>query len=267
MPFVRSRGRDLYHECQGDGPPILFLHGAGSNAATWWQQLPVFAKGHRCVTMDIRCFGRSIAPTSEFTMSLFVSDALAVLDEYGIDRGVIIGQSLGAMIGLRMALQHPERVAAFVACDSTLAIDHPILLEHSERRNVAQAGARIEERSLGAWFTREQPALTALYAQINHFNPSAYRIAHAEWRATLTSLMQPGQLTPLSVLSTLRCPTLFLVGAEDPLVPVEVTHELAELVPASEVVVIDRAGHSAYFEQAAQFNRHVVEFIGRRARY
>jgi pimeloyl-ACP methyl ester carboxylesterase len=267
MPFVCSRGRDLYHECQGDGPPILFLHGAGSNAATWWQQLPVFAKGHRCVTMDIRCFGRSIAPTTEFTMSLFVSDALAVLDEYGIDRGVIIGQSLGAMIGLRMALQHPERVAAFVACDSTLAIDHPILLEHSKRRNVAQAGARIEERSLGAWFTREQPALTALYAQINHFNPSAYRIEHSEWRATLTSLMQPGQLMPLSVLSTLRCPTLFLVGAEDPLVPVEVTQELAELVPAREGVVIDGAGHSAYLEQAAQFNRHVVEFIGRRARY
>jgi 3-oxoadipate enol-lactonase len=267
MPFTRSRGRDLYHECQGDGPAVLFLHGAGSNAATWWQQLPVFAKGHRCVTMDIRCFGRSTAPTSEFTMPLFVGDVLAVLDEYGIERCAIVGQSLGGMIGLRVALQHPERVGAFVACDTTLAIDHPVLLERLERRNVAQAGASVEQRSLGAWFMREQPALATLYAQINHFNPSAHRISPVEWRAGLTSLMQPGQLVPLAALSTLRCPTLFVVGAEDPLVPAEVMHELAELVPASEVVVIEQAGHSAYFEQAAQFNRHVVEFIGRRASY
>lgn len=267
MPFVRCQGRELYHEAQGAGPAVLFLHGAGSNAATWWQQLPVFATQHRCVTMDIRCFGRSTAPVSEFTMPLFVGDVLSVLDELRIERCVIVGQSLGGMIGLRMALQHPERVTAFVACDSTLGIDHPVLLDRLERRNAVQAGASVEQRSLGAWFTREQPALTALYAQINHFNPSAHRIPAAEWRAALKAFLQPEQLVPLVALSTLPCPTLFVVGAEDPLVPAEVMHELAGRVPDGEVVVIDQAGHSAYFERATQFNQHVLGFIGRRARY
>lgn len=264
MPFVRSHGRDLYYECQGSGPAVLFLHGAGSNAATWWQQLPSFSERHQCLTVDIRCFGRSVASTSEFTMALFVADALAVLEAQGIARCVIVGQSLGGMIGLRLALQHPDRVAAFIACDSTLAIDHAVLLDRLERRSVAQAGASIEQRSLGAWFTREQPALTALYAQINHFNPSAHRIPAAEWRDALTSLMQSGQLVPLEALSKVRCPTLFVVGAEDPLIPVEVMHEVSALVPSSEVVVIADAGHSAYFEQAAQFNRLVLDFIDRR---
>jgi 3-oxoadipate enol-lactonase len=265
MHFVESHGRDIYHESQGSGPAILLLHGAGSNAATWWQQLPVFAAHHRCVTMDIRCFGRSVAPTSEFAMPLFVDDALAVLDELGIDRAAIVGQSLGGMIGLQLALQHPDRVAAFVACDSTLAINHPVLLERLERRNIAQAGASIEQRSLGAWFLREQPALVALYAQINHFNPSAHRIPAAEWRAALSGLIEPGKLTPLARLADVRCPTLFVVGSEDPLVPVSVMHDVSTLVPGSEVVVIDQAGHSAYFEKAAQVNGHVLHFIGRRA--
>jgi pimeloyl-ACP methyl ester carboxylesterase len=265
MPFVRSGNRDIYYECQGSGPAMLFLHGAGSNAATWWQQLPVFSKDHRCVTMDIRCFGRSVAPTSEFALPLFVDDVLAVLDALGIERATVVGQSLGGMIGLRLALDHPNRVAAFVATDTTLGIDHPVLLDRLERRNVTQAGASIEQRALGAWFLREQPALAALYAQINHFNPSAHRIPAEEWRAALASLLQAEKLTPLAGVSTLRCPTLFVVGSEDPLVPVSVMHEMATLVPASEVVVIDQAGHSAYFEKAAQFNQHVADFIGRRA--
>lgn len=264
MPFIQSQGRELYCESQGSGTAVLFLHGAGSNAATWWQQLPLFAQHHQCLTVDIRCFGRSVAPTSEFTMDLFVADALAVLDAHGIHRCVIVGQSLGGMIGLRLALQHADRVAGFIACDSTLAIDHPVLLDRLERRGVAQAGASIEQRSLGAWFIREQPALTALYAQINHFNPSAHSVPATEWRAALGALMQPGQLVPLDALSTVRCPTLFVVGAEDPLIPVDVMHEVSALVPSSEVAVIADAGHSAYFEQAAQVNRLVMDFIDRR---
>ena len=70
MPFVTSAGRRIYYERHGAGPAILFLHGAGSNAATWWQQLPVFSSRYSCLTMDIRCFGRSAAPTSEFTLDL-----------------------------------------------------------------------------------------------------------------------------------------------------------------------------------------------------
>ena len=62
MPFVRSHHRDIYYERHGAGPAILFLHGAGSNAATWWQQLPAFTPEYTCLTMDIRCFGRSAAP-------------------------------------------------------------------------------------------------------------------------------------------------------------------------------------------------------------
>jgi 3-oxoadipate enol-lactonase len=266
MAFLSSRGREIYYESRGCGPAVLFLHGAGSNAATWWQQLPPFSAHYQCVTMDMRCFGRSAAPASEFSMQLFMADALAVLNALDIDRAVVIGQSLGGMIGLRLALEHRERVAAFVASDSTLAIDHPALLEALERRDAVQAGASVEQRALGPWFLREQPAMAALYAQINHFNPSTHRIPPAEWRAALASLLQPGELTPLARLAEVRCPTLFVVGAEDPLVPVAAMREVAALVPDGEVFVIDDAGHSAYFEQAAAFNRHVLGFIGRALR-
>ena len=62
----------------------------------------------------------------------------------------------------------------------------------------------------------------------------------------------------------LSCPTLLLVGSEDPIVPASVMHEVSALVSESEVVVIEQAGHSAYFEKPSEFNRHVLDFIDRR---
>ena len=154
MPFVRSPApghRALYAERHGEaGLPVLFLHGAGSNAATWWQQLPAFAAKHVCITVDLRCFGRSAAPMDEFRHEHFVADVLAVLDHFALPKVVVVGQSLGGMVGLRLALQHPGRVAAFVACDSPLGVDQPAILEALERRARTAASKTHAQRALGA---------------------------------------------------------------------------------------------------------------------
>lgn len=267
MPFAESGGRRIYYECQGEGPAVLFLHGAGSNAATWWQQLPAFAARHTCVTMDIRCFGRSVAPLDEFGLDHFVADALAVLDAAGVQRAAIVGQSLGGFIGLKTALEHPDRVAAFAACDSSLAIDHPVLLDTIARRRVTQKAASVEQRSLGRWFLENRPEQAQLYAQINHFNPSAHSIPDAQWGAALAGALGPGQLIPMEALRRVACPTLLLVGSEDPIVPVAVMREVQELVRGSELHVVDQAGHSAYFEKADEVNRVLLAFLERRAQF
>jgi 3-oxoadipate enol-lactonase len=266
MPFVSSHGRDIYYERHGQGPALFFLHGAGSNGATWWQQLPVFKQRYTCMLMDIRCFGRSVAPTSEFQLPLFIDDVLAVLDREQIEKAALIGQSLGGMIGLKTALQHPARVSAFVACDTSMAIDHPRQLTILQERLAKVAGMAIEQRSLGQWFLKNRPAQAALYAQINHFNPSAHRIPAQEWQAALTGLNQGAALTPMAQLRELTCPTLLLVGREDPIVPVDIMQEVQALVAGSELTVIEDAAHSAYFEQPEVFNERVMDFLGRRLR-
>jgi 3-oxoadipate enol-lactonase len=267
MPFIETRGRHIYYERQGEGPAVLFLHGAGSNGATWWQQLPAFCARHTCITMDIRCFGRSVAPVQEFALNNFVADAIAVLDREEVKRASLVGQSLGGFVGLKLSLDHPDRVAAFVACDSSLGINHPVLLDIFAKRQITQRAVNVEQRSLGRWFLENHPEKAQLYAQINHFNPSAHSIPSAEWGEALAALLQPDKLLPVHALSRLACPTLLLVGSEDPIVPVAVMRELAELVEGSELAVIDDAGHSAYFEKPQEVNRHLLDFIARRARY
>lgn len=266
MPFVTSHGRAIYYERHGEGPAIVFCHGAGSNAATWWQQLPVFTQaGYSCVTLDIRCFGRSAAPLAEFTLENFVDDVIAIADQEQIERFALAGQSLGGMVGLKLALTHPGRMAAFVACDSSLAIDHAELIAIIGQRQISHRAVTIEQRSLGAWFLKNHPDKAALYAQINHFNPSAHSIPAAEWGGAITGLLQPQHLIPMAALQGLACPTLLLVGSEDPIVPVHVMQQVQQLVAGSELVVVPDAGHSAYFEKPAEFNAAVLDFLGRRA--
>lgn len=268
MPFVQSQGRDIYYERHGErGPAVLFCHGAGSNAATWWQQLPAFAQWHTCLTLDIRCFGRSVAPLQEFSLENFAVDVIAILDREKIDRVTLVGQSLGGMIGLKLALTYPERLAAFIACDTPLALDHPVLLDAIGKRQITHRAVTIEQRSLGKWFLDTHPDKAMLYAQINHFNPSAYAHGAAEWGAALGALMQPGRLFPMDALADVCCPTLLLVGDEDPIVPVSVMREVAEAVNGSELAVVVQAGHSAYFEKPDEVNRLMLDFIARRARY
>lgn len=265
MAFIDVGGCRLWAEAQGEGPAVLFLHGAGSNAATWWQQLPSFAAHHRCITMDLRCFGRSAAPMDEFRHELFVPDVLAVLDHFGVARTVVLGQSLGGMVGLRLALQHSQRVVAFVACDSPLGVDHPAIAQALERRVRNTSALKLEQRALGAWFLQRDPERAALYAQINAFNPGTHSVSPAEWRAAMDRLMDPANLLPMAALRGLNVPVLWLVGREDPLVPVAAMQDCAALAPGSELAVVDDCGHSTYFEKPAVFNHLVLDFIRRRA--
>ena len=261
MPFFNSGSRDIYFERHGSGPALVLLHGAGSNAATWWQQLGEFSRRFTCYTMDQRCFGRSVAPLSEFRIAHFVSDVIALLDSENVTRATVLGQSLGGMVALRIGLNHPDRVNGLVLCDSPLGIDHPRQLQIVRDRVTQAAALTIEQRSVGTWFLEHKPALAVLYGQINHFNPNFYRQNSAEWQSAIQRLHEPDQLTSMAALEQIACPTLIIVGEEDPIVPVDIMREVRDRIRGSRLETIARAAHSAYFEQPEIFNGKVLGFL------
>ena len=79
MPFVQRPYTTLYYESHGEGPAVTFLHGAGGNHISWWQQVPVFSQRYRCITIDHRGFGRSTDP-DKLGSTRYVEDLEALLD-------------------------------------------------------------------------------------------------------------------------------------------------------------------------------------------
>ena len=122
MPFAPVNGIDLYYESHGEGPAVVFAHGAGGNHLSWWQQIPFFAKRFRCITFDHRAFGRSRRRRRRGRSSAaaaFHDDLRALLDHLGIDDVRIVAQSMGGRTAVGFALRNPGRCKAMVLAGTT----------------------------------------------------------------------------------------------------------------------------------------------------
>ena len=80
MPFASLPDIELYYESHGEGPVVTFLHGAGGNHISWWQQVPHFSRKYRCLTIDHRGFGRSV-DVERRGSTRYVEDLLGLLDQ------------------------------------------------------------------------------------------------------------------------------------------------------------------------------------------
>ena len=119
MPKAQVNGIELYYEVHGNGPAVVFAHGAGGNHLSWWQQVPVFASKYRCITFDHRGFGQSPDVPNGPGGGAFVDDLKQLLEQLRIDRISLVAQSMGGRTCLGFTLAYPERVQALVMADTT----------------------------------------------------------------------------------------------------------------------------------------------------
>jgi len=253
MPTIEREGAALYYETHGSGPAVVFVHGSGGSALSWWQQIPHFATRHRIVAFDHRGFGRSTCAPQAIDPRHFASDLAAILDAAGVGRAALVCQSMGGWTGLPFAIAHPERTAALVLAGTPGGI-----VTERIRRDSAEVPKRAAERgflgmALARAFLERDPMRSFLYDRIGSLNPPA----------TLGTVLP--KLAALQVdraqLAGFRVPTLLLVGTEDAFFSVDGLREVADAIPGARLHVLPGTGHSAYFEEPELFNGLVESFF------
>jgi len=253
VPFEQLNGIDLYYESNGEAEQtVVFLHGAGGNHISWWQQIPVFRDRYRCITIDHRGFGRSTDPQSEGALR-YVDDLEALLGKLGIERVALVAQSMGGRTALGFTVRHPDRVSALAMCDTWGFFDWPELRGRQEALRAQAGESPLMSRAMGPKYQEAHPRGAFLYRQIQGLNPPRNEGAAA---------MSSGGPTK-SQVEALTVPTLFLVGGDDALVSPEIMRAVHDIVPGSEYAEVRDAGHSVYFENAPEFNRIVGDFLGK----
>jgi pimeloyl-ACP methyl ester carboxylesterase len=254
MPSVSVNGINLFYDEQNPNDledTVVFLHGAGGNHMSWWQQVPTFREQYRCISVDQRGFGRSLDPSGE-EVARFTDDLEALLDELDIERAALVAQSMGGRSALGFAVRSPERVRALVMADTWGFFDWPELQARVTELREAQSNpnAPLTDRALGSDFQVNNPAGTFLYRQIFDLNPP---------RAPQQPLTE-GAPSKADV-EGLAVPSMFLVGSEDALTPPEILRAVHKIVPGSKFVEVPGCGHSVYFEQPDTFNEIVGGFL------
>ena len=253
MPTAPINDIQVYFEdTGGSGLPVVFLHGAGGNHESWFQQVPEFSKRYRCITIDHRGFGQSPDVPNGPSGDAFVSDMEALVAHLGLGQMAIVCQSMGGRTGLGYTLAHPEVVKALVLADTTGGVtDEEMEKVRAELVPPVQDRTDLLSRALGVPFQQQFPEKAKLYQEISAKNPPGGFQAGRSYANT----PQVGQLAGLKV------PTLLLVGEVDVLAPPPVMELMHQRMPGSRLAVVPGAGHSVYFEKPEEFNRIVLDFL------
>jgi pimeloyl-ACP methyl ester carboxylesterase len=276
FPFARLGPPDapvkLYAVERGEGPPILLIHGFGTNTFTWRHISPDLARDHRVIAVDLKGFGQSDKP---FDGRYSVYDQAELLAQLIEDKDLrdltLVGHSFGGGVALLLALEANQRldgrITRLVLLDSIAYPQNiPVFFRLLDVPLVSQLGVRMVPPSVQA-----RVALQIAYFDDSKIDPEEIELYAAPLKtaagkhAIIHSARQivPEDIAELSErYKTIDLPTLILWCDHDRIVPLEVGIKLRRTLPNSTLRLIEDCGHMPQEEQPASTLALIKGFIG-----
>jgi pimeloyl-ACP methyl ester carboxylesterase len=255
----------------GSGPPVVFVHGLSGSWQNWLEQLPVFARDHRVVAVDLPGFGASEMPDWQISISGYGRWLDALYDALRIDVAAVVGNSMGGFISAELAIAYPARVERLVLVSAAgLTVEHQrhdrtlAVLRTLDRRLAAYAGWLGTRSDTLARRPRARRMIFGLVAHRPDLLPGPLVAEQIRGSGKAGFVPALDALTSYPIrdrLPEIACPTLIVWGTKDWLVPVGDADEFARLIPNARKVVWPETGHMAMLERPAAFNRLLAAFL------
>lgn len=237
MPAAASTGMaevngiQMYYATYGAGDPVLLIHGGLGHADLWANQVTDLMKDHLVIVADSRGHGRSTRDAQPYGYDLMASDYLALLDFLKIDKVDLVGWSDGGIIGLDIAMTHPERLDHLFAHAANITTDgvDPSVAED------AVFGAYITK--MGADYARMSPTPGEFDAFVGQIS---------EMWAT-----QPNWTD--AQVAAITVPVTVVVGEHDEAILRPHTDKIASLIPGAKEVILPGVSHFAMLQDPAGY--------------
>ncbi|HJT34563.1 MAG TPA: alpha/beta fold hydrolase [Pirellulales bacterium] len=261
MKRVFARGLEFGVVDQGQGTPVLLVHGFPLNHSMWNAQLPVLAAGRRVIAPDLRGFGSSVDTEGTVSMEDFADDLAAILDDVQVREPIVYcGLSMGGYIGWQFLRKYRQRVRGLVLCDTRSAADtreaaagRLKMAEQVIADGMQPVADGMLAKALSPRTMAERPeVVAAVRAMILSSDPTGVAAAQRGMAA---------RPDVSDMLAGIDLPTLVMVGADDALSPADEMRHIAEAIPHARFVVLPEAGHLSPLENPREFNAALTEFL------
>jgi len=241
-------------------PVIIFIHGFPLNKTMWDKQVDALQANYRVISYDIRGHGESDSGNDDFSIDLFVSDLLSLMDALKIDKASLCGLSMGGYIALNAVEINPGRFDALVLSDTNCIADPPELRQ--KRRdtieNIKAFGVeKYVNDSIVNLFAPE--SFTSNNEAVSNVKNMIINTCEQSLRKTLIALSL--RKSTCNKLSEIKIPVLFIVGEEDKITPPKASELMHEKIKESTLHIIAGAGHLSNLENPDEFNEQLIKFF------
>jgi pimeloyl-ACP methyl ester carboxylesterase len=257
VEIVPANGLEIAYERVGEGPPLVFVHGAAEDSRIWQPQLAALADEFTVVAWDEPGAGHSSDVPADFSLADYASCLAALIEALELGPAHVAGLSWGGTVVQELHRHRPSLVATLILVD-TYAGWKGSLPEDELRvrvegvRQMLSAPPEEFDPNLPDLFAEDPPA---------EFVPLLEEIAadvRPESMRTALSVMSEADQRDL--LPRIAVPTLLIWGELDARSPLSVARQFEQAIPDAKLVVIPGAGHVSNLERPEQFNRAVSEF-------
>jgi pimeloyl-ACP methyl ester carboxylesterase len=246
--FAMIDGVNVHYRDEGakDAPPLLLIHGNSSSLHTWDGWVERLVSKHRIVRLDLPGFGLTgPAPDRDYRAARYVRLVTAFLDQLGIDRVDVAGNSLGGRIALMLAIEHPTRVRHLIAIDASgLSGQKPPSIFRLAKTPGLNAFVRwVTPRAIYKKTVEEVYGVPSRVTEV--LVDRYYELGRREGNrgALIDRLTGPKDADLDDRLAEIQAPTLILWGQRDAWFPIDFAHRLHERVRGSKLVTYADGGH------------------------
>jgi 2-hydroxymuconate-semialdehyde hydrolase len=248
----------------GDGPPVLLLHGSGPGVTAWanWRlTIPVLARHFRVIAPDIVGFGFTERPEGiVYGLDAWTAHAVGVLDALGIERAHVVGNSFGGSLAMSLAIRQPERVGRLVLMGSVgvpFAITPGLDAVWGYEPSVEAMEGLLHLFAYDRALIGPDLAHLRYEASIRPGVQEAYRAMFPAPRQLALDAMTH----PVDAIASITAPTLVVHGREDQVIPLQNAFDLLGLIDDAQLHVFGHCGHWTQLEHAAAFTTLVSDFL------
>ena len=251
----------MHYEDQGQGIPLLLIHGFPLNHTLWEPQITGLKDVARVITPDLRGFGASEPANSTYTMEILATDCLNLLDTLGIHEPVFVGGlSMGGYITFSFYRLFPEKVKGLILAATRPGTDSPE--GKANRDRLAQLAQERGPEAVAADMLPKMFSPTTYQNNLSLVDNTSQMMASTPVNGIIGALMgMKNRMDSTPLLPEMKKPVLILHGSDDQLIPLKEAEAMQTAIPGAKLGILPEAGHLLNLEQPDLSNRYIRDFL------